>query len=115
MSLLQNVYPDHKWVFWWFNSVPWGSWDKKENQREYMDSLGRKLGYQTMEDWYKITWEEMYNLGGSGLLKKHGSRLKLLKSVYPNHKWTHKFLKPAAKQPVYWQAKSDSDQTPVLS
>src|SRR5687767_4061560 len=45
-------------------------WNGKENQRQFMDQLGKKLGYTRMDDWYKLTKEDILHNGGSSLLEK---------------------------------------------
>ena len=35
-----------------------GWWNVYENQKEYIEWLGKELGYTTMEDWYKIISED---------------------------------------------------------
>src|SRR5690349_21566900 len=82
---LLSVYPHHSWMAWRFQqSVPHGYWDNMENQRKFMDWLGRELGYKKQEDWYRITWMEISNHGGSGLLShRYGnSPYNMLKTIY---------------------------------
>lgn len=60
-----------------------GNWPKK-----YFDGLGRKLGYNSMEDWYNVTVEDIHRNRGVTLLNYfHGSPSLALKSVYPSHDW----------------------------
>jgi hypothetical protein len=51
-KLLKAVYPEHKWDLSKFNTVPYGHWDIKENQKKFMDDIGRQLGFKNMQDWY---------------------------------------------------------------
>jgi len=89
VEALQTVYSNHKWTVWRFHqNVPYGFWNTKENQKEFMDWLRMKLGHQAMENLYEISQKEIIDNGGGGLLSKHkGSRLKIAKSVYPEYKW----------------------------
>ena len=86
--LVSSVYPEHKWLIHQFSQVPKGHWDNPTNQRSFMDWLGVKLGFNKMEDWYKITADDTSQNGGSGLLSKFNNSPSLLvSSVYPEHKW----------------------------
>ena len=86
---LQSIYPDHHWLPWRFlQSLPKGYWDDINNRREFMDWLGKQLGYQKMDDWYRIDYDLVQNNGGSVLLTKHKDSLPLLvKSVYSQYNW----------------------------
>lgn len=65
-----------------------GLWEKEENHTEFFKWLGVQLGNDSMEDWYSVTVEEIYQYGGRAVLNNyHNSRLKALQSVYPEHKW----------------------------
>eukprot|EP01118_Nematostelium_gracile_P006691 TRINITY_DN2154_c0_g1_i1.p1 TRINITY_DN2154_c0_g1~~TRINITY_DN2154_c0_g1_i1.p1 ORF type:complete len:503 (+),score=96.97 TRINITY_DN2154_c0_g1_i1:89-1597(+) len=64
-------------------------WDK-DNEKTFFDVyLVDKLGLKSKEDWYKVTQEDVFKLGGEGLLRTvyDGSLTKALQSVYPDHKW----------------------------
>ena len=88
IQLLESIFPDYKWLPWCFSNTNNGFWDKLENQKNYMDWLGEKLGYKTMDDWYAITLEDFDNNYGGGLSTKYShSPERLLKAIYPNHKW----------------------------
>lgn len=55
INLLMQMFPDYKWLPWRFNNVPINYWRSAENQRKYMDWLGEKLGFNSIEDWYSIS------------------------------------------------------------
>ena len=40
---------------------------KKKNQKDYIYWLGKKLGYTTMEDWYKVSRADFDNNYGRSL------------------------------------------------
>jgi hypothetical protein len=91
---LQFVYPNHTWYPWLFKqqNLPNGYWDQKDNQKQFMNWLGKELGFQKMDDWYKLTRENIKFNGGTGLFERHGSsRLTLLQSTFSEHKWQRKF------------------------
>jgi len=87
-ALIKSLYPEHSWELHRFDKVPRGFWDFKNNQRTFMEWLGKQLKLKNMEEWYKVTQQDIESLGGSRLLKCYkSSRPKLLQSVYPDHLW----------------------------
>lgn len=89
LTALQSVYPEHKWIPWKFGQTPKGYWGQHPNQFRYIKWLGEQLGYQAVDDWYKVTQEDIYSYGGGGLLVDYynNSPSKLLESMYPDHNW----------------------------
>ena len=67
---------------------PKGFWSKIKNQKEFLEWMSKQLGFQTINDWHKLTHEKFIRYGGSGLLSRYGnSPSKVLLSLYPNHNW----------------------------
>jgi hypothetical protein len=53
-----------------------------------MDSLGKKLGFKDMKDWYSISLKSLLEYGGNTLLANYdGFPSKLVTSAYPLHSW----------------------------
>jgi hypothetical protein len=88
-QLLTSLYPKYEWHLWKFISSPKNTWDKKENQLEYLTWLGEKLCYTSMEDWYNITVNDFNKNYGGGLLvdQYNGSPYQLLTSLYAKYQW----------------------------
>ena len=55
-KLVMAVYDNHQWQQSRFNTQH-GYWNNKDNQRNFMDQLGNRLGFKEMDDWYGITAE----------------------------------------------------------
>lgn len=53
-DVVMAVYPEHDWKIWRFMRVFDDWWDKLPNQRFFMRDLQKKLGFNGMEDWYKV-------------------------------------------------------------
>jgi hypothetical protein len=89
IKLVTSMYPNHNWLIWKFEVVPNGYWKNKKFQKEYMEWLGKELGYTTMEHWYKINQRYILKNYGAGLLNTYynNSPIKLLTSIYPNYEW----------------------------
>jgi hypothetical protein len=92
-AAIQTTYPHHKWLVWEFEDrLPNGYWEEMSNQRDFLDSLGKRLGFQQMEEWYKVTQRDI-DAKGCGLIRRYGdSPAKLLQAVYPEYPWvSHRF------------------------
>ena len=71
-----------------YKRVPRGHWEKKENHKIYCEYLFKKLGYTTMDDWYKLIANNFKRNRGEYLLKQYNwSPIKVLSSVYPDYEW----------------------------
>jgi hypothetical protein len=59
------VYSNHQWKKWRFNRCPRGFWANINNQKECFDGIGRELGVEVLEDWYRIHSKQVAAQGGS--------------------------------------------------
>ena len=61
-------------------------WDNKENQRLFLENLGKKLGVSCMKDWKAVTYYQIRENGGGRLLETFGGLTsKLISSVFVEH------------------------------
>jgi hypothetical protein len=58
---------------------------KKENQKEYLEQISKRLNILKYEDWYQFSSQDLEDLGGGTLLNVYygGSILKALSAIYP--------------------------------
>ena len=85
---LMNIYPEHNWELEKSKQTPHNFWKDQENQKKFFNSLMIKLGYKCMDDWYKVTQEDIHKNGGRGPLDYYNnSPSQALATVYPQHKW----------------------------
>lgn len=71
-----------------FIKYPLDYWDDFANQRAFIETATRRLNIKQPSDWYKISHQDLNNLGGRTLLKKYkDSRVALLSSLLPDHEW----------------------------
>ena len=88
VDCVKSIFPNYEWVDWKFTVGPFGYWNKIENQKKYMEWLGNKLGYTSMEDWYKVNQKDFVdNYGATLLSRKYNGLLQCLKSIFPNYEW----------------------------
>src|SRR5690348_15534624 len=77
------------------------NWNSFNFQRDFIDDLGKKLGFTQLDDWYSVTQDQIIENGGGGLLDHFkGSPFRLIQSVYPEHRW--EVDKMRKKPPGYW-------------
>eukprot|EP00026_Physarum_polycephalum_P004311 Phypoly_transcript_04329.p1 GENE.Phypoly_transcript_04329~~Phypoly_transcript_04329.p1 ORF type:complete len:614 (+),score=69.49 Phypoly_transcript_04329:131-1972(+) len=73
---------------WKFSSVPTEFWQDGNNQRQYVEWLGKSLGYSSMQDWYKAGVDDFLKNGGRGLLQCYNNSIQnCLEFVFPEHDW----------------------------
>lgn len=83
-----SVFPEHNWMEWKFNRVTKGFWTNKNNQRNFMDWLGKQVGFKCMDDWYNITRKDFLEHGGMSLMESYRkSPARILQAIYPEHNW----------------------------
>lgn len=64
-------------------TYPSGYWSVYENQRKFVDELGRKLQIREPKDWGSVTYKQFCSFGGGTLLKRYRSSVMLaLKGIY---------------------------------
>jgi len=89
-SLFSAVFPEHKWDPLKFSQAPRNYWNSIDNQRNFMDELGRSLGMKegNRDGWYVVTSRTVNDAGGNRLLGLYNGSLPLLLSkVYPEYNW----------------------------
>jgi hypothetical protein len=69
-----------EWLPWKFNQVPRGFWSSVDNQRLYLDWIGKEMNITSMQDWEKATSREIETRGGYSLLEYYGGSL--IKGTY---------------------------------
>ena len=62
--------PEGKMLFFNSSRKPIGFWEKKENIYQFFDFLKEKLNLKTIEDWNRISIDQIKYYGGFGLLEK---------------------------------------------
>src|SRR3990167_6712006 len=99
-ELLQNTYPEEEFsVFTSRKQVPRDYWGEEKNLIEFKQALIDKYNIQTMEDWYRISQDQIKTVGGRSLIRRYGI-VGLLKIYFPEYKWDLKRLKETNKRSV---------------
>jgi hypothetical protein len=100
-----SVYSEKKWDAFAFSFKPQGFWRKKSNRRLFFENLFAKKKLKVPKDVYELSWEDVVENGGAGLLREaDNSFTKAIISCFPEHDWIEwKFTKVS---PGFW----DDDQ-----
>jgi len=87
---------------WLDARVPVNFWQDRDNRKAYLRWLGEMLGYESLDDWYRVSAKDFSRHRGSGLLFHlyGGSLLAAVEDCYPTHAW-HGWLFVKAPQ-SFW-------------
>jgi len=72
LRALQTSFNDHTWVPWKFKVVPQSVWDDADNEKSFVKFVFEKLNIKNMDNFKLITAKQVSDLGGKGLVDKHG-------------------------------------------
>ena len=90
-NLLAAVYPAHPWDPSKFSIKPHDYWSSVDNQRKFMDDLGKKIGVNSdadLEKWYEQSVQLLAANGGWRVAALYRNSLpKLLSAMYPHYDW----------------------------
>lgn len=81
--MLSSAFPEHKWEWKVYRSLP--SLESAEERREFVMMLQKKMEIKEMEDWLRISKDEMQRW--VPVLPKKWNIKKMLREVYPEHCW----------------------------
>ncbi|MCP4659822.1 MAG: hypothetical protein GY856_30840 [bacterium] len=87
-AMVQDYVPWYDWKEWLFPKVPSGFWGDAHNRLRYLKWLGSRLGFKTLEDWYRVrTRDFIENRGGALLARTRGGPVPLITSHFPEYEW----------------------------
>ena len=88
LEFLECIFPNRKIHFWKLERVKSDLWIDQTYLNQYMDWLGIQLGFNKIEDWYKLSQQDLVTNYGYGAYHSYGSVPDLLKaflgSSFPN-------------------------------
>ncbi|MCP4659821.1 MAG: hypothetical protein GY856_30835 [bacterium] len=86
--IVMSNFPQHVWLEWRFVVTPRNFWSDLGNRRQYLEWLGERLGFETLEDWYRLTYDDlMENHGHSLMLRYSSSPCLVIIASFPEHEW----------------------------
>eukprot|EP01027_Heterolobosea_sp_BB2_P026356 GEZU01040587.1.p1 GENE.GEZU01040587.1~~GEZU01040587.1.p1 ORF type:complete len:509 (-),score=114.87 GEZU01040587.1:129-1430(-) len=102
---LVAIFPEVEWQPWRFGSS-WASSSSSSSLlmmmnsvdspfangdetmlRRYIDYLAKEFDIQQLDEWYRVSHEQIRALGGYATLVEHGGLCAVLKKLYPEHHW----------------------------
>ncbi|KAF2072033.1 hypothetical protein CYY_006644 [Polysphondylium violaceum] len=87
-----------QWNMWLFTHLPRGMYQDKEIVRGFIEFAKQYYEVTDMDDWYRVSWTQLRDIGGFNLIKKNGGLVKCLQEHYPHHQWdAEKFTLPGKK------------------
>jgi hypothetical protein len=87
-AIVQDAWPQYRWLEWRFRQVRQGFWDDPANRHRYMGWLGKQLGFRRLEDWYQLSKQPMTEYYGGGLLAQFSdSPSAVLKDYRSDYEW----------------------------
>ena len=106
-SALETIYPENDWKPGVFRrKMPANHWNDVDNQRELFDRIAQKYKISNAQEWDRVTYQEVVNEGGSGVLKQYTSLFSALKTIYPECEWEDVKIR-SKTPPVYWENKEN--------
>lgn len=54
---------------------PKNHWLELQNQKVFLDGIAKKYDLKTPSDWGKVSWKQVNEVGGAGLLSRYGGSL----------------------------------------
>jgi hypothetical protein len=91
-KLLESIYTEHKWQTWRLGKVPHGYWQNMQNRVDLVEWLGKELKIQELDDWYRISDNQIQQLAPLTSIRAFGGVYSLLPQLYPKYPWNYSKL-----------------------
>ncbi|GAK60958.1 hypothetical protein U27_00856 [Candidatus Vecturithrix granuli] len=99
-----SCFPEYEWKEWLFDKTPQICWKNPDRHIQYMQWLGKQLGYKTLDDWYNITQKDFELHNGSGFLTHfyRSSPSAAVMKCFPENDWKEWLFASAPKN--FWKS-----------
>jgi hypothetical protein len=98
---LQAVFPEYPWMPWRFLRIPPGYWESAsfdaDEKRRLLTWLGEKISIKSLEDWYRISVQQIRTIAPLRILQNPVSFTEILRSAYPEYSWDVEKLKRSVR------------------
>lgn len=103
---LRSHFPKYDWKPWLFTQAPNGYWSDLNNCFAFVQWFEKQKKFESIEGWYGITQNDVYELGGSGLMDHFECSVqRLITAVYPEHDWKPWLFVQVPKE--FWLSKKN--------
>lgn len=94
------MYPGHPWQPWAFERRRSVHLRGSDEDRYYVEWLGKKLNVKELGDWYGVPVGSLVELGAGHFLqiRYNSSLFEALKAVYPTHVWEEWRFQPGPRR-----------------
>jgi len=105
-KFIEKMIPNYEFLPWKFTRTTKNSWSNIKIMTLYISWLGKKLGYNKLEDWYKVSQKDFTSNYGSGMMYRYNhSPIQILKKVFPNYNWLE--WKMNMVPPNFWKNRNN--------
>ena len=87
LAAVLDCFPEYDWKPWLFPQVAYGFWDSADNRRNYLEWLGKELGFRRPEAWYQVQTQDLLDRYGGALLHRYASFYDLMREFLPDLDW----------------------------
>jgi len=86
-KLLSSVFPEYPWQPWRFKRSPPFSFSNPEHLKTLVRQIETTLGINSADDWYRVGFERIRELGYGYFFEKNGRIVGVLRRAYPEVQW----------------------------
>jgi hypothetical protein len=87
LQALRHIYPQHEWLPWKFSKSSRHFWDSNNNQKFFLNWLGKELHINEMDDWYRVSHVAIKRMAPLTSIILSGGLMQILVKSYPEHHW----------------------------
>jgi len=91
-GLLSAAYSEFEWLPWRFQVAPKSMLSDPLLLMKIFSHAEKDLKIERHQDWYRVSRNQLRELGAEALLRHKGGLIGVLRSVYPEEAWDEKFL-----------------------
>eukprot|EP01118_Nematostelium_gracile_P003123 TRINITY_DN1355_c0_g1_i1.p1 TRINITY_DN1355_c0_g1~~TRINITY_DN1355_c0_g1_i1.p1 ORF type:complete len:349 (+),score=64.58 TRINITY_DN1355_c0_g1_i1:234-1280(+) len=87
--MITSILTEHQWNLSHFTRKPNGVWSDQKVQQDLIAHVAKQLHINNMEDWYRVTANQIRETGGKSLLARiyKDSPSKMITSLFTQHPW----------------------------
>ena len=85
--LVSTVYKSHHFLPFKFQRAPYGLGEDIEELRDLVKQWEAELNLKSLDDWYRVSSQNLRDIGAAFLIKREGNLVTVLRKCYPDHRW----------------------------
>lgn len=102
--VVKSIFPEHSWRSWRFSRVPQNLQLTDDELREMINDIAKHLHIKDMDEWYRVSMNQIELLVNRSVINNHGGLPHLLSRVYPDYQWRspESFFRRSSKSTQRW-------------